>query len=394
MRDVTRRKAGTVRQLPNGRWLARISRGVNVDGTRRELSATHDTREQAEDWILKTTVAMGERPDFGARCMLRDLWRVYKLDRAGKLANSTLTRYEGCMERWWLPALGGSDMSMLQVQEVQRVLDRVPGRTDARQCKAALSSVLTWAVRNGILSTNPIRYAAFAYPGDEGSDWEQGVDFDADPFGAIESGRDVWSAQTVLEAMQLMRGLPLEPVWLAMVGAGLRLEEAFALRRADVRRISIGGSEVTQLAVHHATNAQDGRHRTKSRKSVRIATMLEPFGLRLWSIAERMADSTAPICQASAQNYGTRWRGYFAEPPKSKHAKRSNVYRGRLHSLPYIPLSKMRNTHETLMQEAGVLDSINAAMHGHSERISYRHYQMADSAAAARQASEYLQLVV
>ena len=50
----------------------------------------------------------------------------------------------------------------------------------------------------------------------------------------------------------------------------------------------------------------------------------------------------------------------------------------------------MRATHETYMQQAGVLDSVNAATHGHSEKVSYRHYQRADANAAAAQASEFL----
>ena len=41
-------------------------------------------------------------------------------------------------------------------------------------------------------------------------------------------------------ALPLMRGLRLEPTWLAMVGGELRLEEAMALRRVDVRRVEIG----------------------------------------------------------------------------------------------------------------------------------------------------------
>ena len=36
-----------------------------------------------------------------------------------------------------------------------------------------------------------------------------------------------------------------------------------------------------------------------------------------------------------------RWEGSFQEG-------------GKLHGLPYIPLSKMRNTHTTLCQEAGM----------------------------------------
>jgi hypothetical protein len=151
---------------------------------------------------------------------------------------------------------------------------------------------------------------------------------------------------------------------------------------------------VTQLALHHALNARDGRHRTKNRKSARIVAMLEPFGTRYWELACDVNGPESMVCEVSVHNYGHRWRGYFADVPESKHLNgRADVFRGRLHGLPYVPLSRMRATHETLMQEAGVLDSINSAMHGHSERVSYRHYQQADSARASMQASEYLRLI-
>ncbi len=50
----------------------------------------------------------------------------------------------------------------------------------------------------------------------------------------------------------------------------------------------------------------------------------------------------------------------------------------------------MRATHETLMQEAGVLASVNAATHGHSQRVSYAHYQRPDLDAAAERMGRLL----
>lgn len=394
-----RKRVGSVRRQPNGRYLARIQSGVRADGSPRTMSKTFDTEQEADAWLMAKSIELGGRPDLGAGITLRMLWEAYKADRAGKLANSTLARYDGCMTRHWFPAMGDTDISTISVSLVQRTLDMIPGRTDAKQCKSALSSALTWAVRNGMLAENPIRTASFTYPGDTIFAWEDESAFDDDPFGAIEQTRNTWSATDVLRAFPLMHGLPLEPVWLAMVGSGARLEEAFALRRMDVRRVTVNGSEVTQLALHHAVNVSDGRHRTKSRKSARIVAMLEPFGERYFELAESVARRDSPVCHASPNNQNREWRRLFtplpSDPERLKHVPKAEglVHRGVLAELPYIPLSRMRATHETLMQEAGVLDSINAAMHGHSERVSYRHYQQADGVEAAKRASSYLRVV-
>ena len=53
----------------------------------------------------------------------------------------------------------------------------------------------------------------------------------------------------------------------------------------------------------------------------------------------------------------------------------------------------MRATHETMMQEAGVLDSLNAAMHGHTETVSRKHYMRGNGAAAVEQTEKYFTLV-
>ena len=396
--STRRSELGSVRETRPGRWQARITRGTRIDGKPRTVSKTFGSESEAWDWIATMHVRMDGDGTALRGITVGTIWKAYESERRGKLANSTLDRYAGCMSRHILPAVGDVDASRLSVSAVQSMIDGIDGRTEAKHCKAALSSILTWSVRHDILMENPIRSAHFAYPGDEGHEWHDEGAFNDDPFAAIEGSRDVWGAQTVMKAFPLMHGLPLEPVWLAMVGGGLRMEEAFALRGMDVRRIVVNGQSVTQVAVHHAENAQDGRHRTKNRRSVRIVALLEPFGDRMWELASGVARD-ARVCSVSPNNQSRTWRKLFdtlpSDPEKRKHVPKKNgfVHKGTLYDLPYIPLSRMRATHETLMQEAGVLDSINAAMHGHSQQVSYSNYQRADVTEAARKASEYLRVV-
>ncbi|MBR2683856.1 MAG: hypothetical protein IKE22_11400, partial [Atopobiaceae bacterium] len=61
-----------------------------------------------------------------------------------------------------------------------------------------------------------------------------------------------------------------------------------------------------------------------------------------------------------------------------------------LAGLPYLPLSRMRATHETMMQAAGVPDSVNAAAHGHSVAVAYGHYMRQDSTSAAGDVGDML----
>jgi hypothetical protein len=50
--------------------------------------------------------------------------------------------------------------------------------------------------------------------------------------------------------------------------------------------------------------------------------------------------------------------------------------------VPYVPLNRMRATHETLAQLGGVADTLNAAIHGRSNvQTGYRHYLVPGSPA-------------
>lgn len=388
-----RSRLGSKRQLETGRWQIRVKSGYRADGKPRVVTETLDSEADADKRIMQLAVQMQSNRAFARGVTLGEMWDAYVADKGQRLARKTLSWYTHYMNDVWLPRWRDVDVTRIQRTDVQRELLTLPSRGKADRSRRVLSSVLTYAANAGAIDHNPIRKGGFEMPGDTGSTWEDEGIWDADPFAAIERTSDVWDASTVMRALPLMRGLPLEAAWLAMVGAGLRVEEALALRRMDVRRVLVGDAMATQLAVHHARTDMDERKRTKTKRSVRIVTMMEPFGVRLWVLAHEVGQRDL-LCGVSASNQNKRWRSYFAEPRTHKRMAPSRMVSGRLRGLPYIPLSRMRATHETLMQEAGVLDSLNAAVHGHSEAVSYAHYKRGDTAAAVQQTENFLRLVV
>lgn len=384
-----RSRLGHRETLRDGRIKVTVSHGYRLDGSQRRVSGVADTEEEADRLALELAAQLGRRPDLGKGLTLRRWWQAYSVGKGARLAKATLNRYRSDMDNVWIPALGDADISLVTRQQVQEVLLALPTRAAASHAKATLSAVLTQAVREGRLTENPVRSGGFEMPGDVGVDSDL-PDWD-DPFGAIEGASDVWDARTVLRAMPILRGTPLETCWLCMVGAGLRREEALALRWKDVRRIEIDGREVTQIAVYRALTGPDGEKQTKTRRSVRIVAVVEPFGARLWELAGEPGER---VCDVSVSNVQRRWANMW-EPCPSKHARRKDRRKGIMVDgveppIPFVPLARMRATHETYMQQAGVIDSINASAHGHSVKVSYQHYQRADDVRAAKQAGDFL----
>lgn len=383
-----RNKLGFFKTLADGRVKVQVSHGYTYDGKQRKTIGYARNMEEAERLAIKLAADLGRDPKLGKGLTLSRWWAAYRAGKGQRITKATLKRYEGDMNRVWLPALGDKDITEISRYQVQEILIGLGTRCAAKHAKSCLSAVLTQAVREGHLALNPIREGGFEMPEDVGAHDSDEIDYEADPFAAIEGSQDVWDARTVLEAFPRMRGSTLETVFLAMVGAGLRREEALALRWRDVRRVEINGRMLTQLAVHHALTAADGYKRTKTKGSVRIVAMVEPFGERLWDLR---GEGTLPVCEISVQNINKRWKTLF-DPVVSIHARQKDRNQGRLCGLPYLRLNRLRATHATYLQQAGVLDSVNASLHGHSERVSYTNYQRPDSTDAAQRASEFLVL--
>ena len=380
-----RRKLGTRQVMADGTIKVTVSHGYREDGQQRRISQIAKDDEEADRIALELAAKLGRNPELGKGLTLKRWWQAYKVTRGQRIAKVTLERYATEINNTWLPAYGDRDITLISHADIQAVVIQAQTRSMAKERIKALSAVLTHAVREGKLSVNPCRIAPFELPDDVGNAVDVSLDEADDPFAAIEKEQDIWDVDTVLLAMERLRGLPIETCWLCMVGAGLRREEALALRWKDVRRIKVAGREVTQIAVHAANTAKDGRLSTKNKK-LRIVAMVEPFGNRLWELSLERDKS---VCDISPKNISRRWRLMWEPLKVSKHMPKkpaTHVYRGVMLAdpeVPFIHLKQMRATHTTMMQAAGVSDSLNAAMHGHSERVAYSNYLMPDTTAAA-----------
>lgn len=381
-----RRKVGTRKVLADGRIKVTVCHGLRSDGKKRRLYAYARDDDEADRVALELASRLGMQLELGNGITLVRWWQAYKATRGQRIARATLERYATEIDNTWIPALGHKDITLITHADIQSVVILAATRSMAKERIKALSAVLTHAVRDGKLARNPCRAAPFELPEDVGNAVDANLDDADDPFAAIEREQDVWDVDTVLLAMRRLRDLPLESCWLCMVGAGLRREEALALRWKDVRRIKVAGREVTQIAVHAANTAKDGRLTTKNKK-LRIVAMVEPFGSRLWELA---GEKDAPVCDVSPKNCSRRWANMWKPiNAESKHLPKDPatiISRGVMleePAVPFIHLKQMRHTHETMMQAAGVSDSLNAAAHGHSERVAYSNYLMPDTIDAA-----------
>lgn len=390
---LPRRKVGTRRRMADGTIKVIVRHGYTDDGKRRTLWALAKDDDEADRVAIELAAKLGMNPELGKGLTLERWWDAYRATRGKRIAKVTLERYATEMRGTWLPALGKKDITLITHADIQSVVIVAATRSMAKERIKALSAVLTHAVREGKLSRNPCRDAPFELPDDVGNAVDRSLDDADDPFAAIEQEQNVWDVGTVLLAMKRLRGLPLETCWLCMVGAGLRREEALALRWKDVRRITVAGREVTQIAVHAANTAKDGRLTTKNKK-LRVVAMVEPFGERLWELAGGKDEA---VCNVSPKNCSRRWANMWKPVSlESKHMPRdpaTHVSRGVMLEEPVIPfihLKQMRHTHETMMQAAGVPDSLNAAAHGHSERVAYSNYLMPDTIAAAEKMGQLI----
>lgn len=173
----------------------------------------------------------------------------------------------------------------------------------------------------------------------------------------------IWSASDVMAAFERLQGYVLEPVLLVMVGGGLRKEEALALEWADIRF----EDGFCVVRVTKAKTIEDGLKQPKTRFSARDCAIGEPFASRLQAIKD-----DGSICQIALTSVNRSWRGLWQKPGK----KMPGSYKGVLRNLPYLPINRLRATHETMIQAIGISDSINARIHGHTSasNVDYTHY--------------------
>lgn len=364
-----RSKLGSIRERRPGVWEVCVSSGYREDKRKRtEYRTVYGTEQDAIAERARLAADMGRNRSLGKRGTLEDFWPAFvRRCEAKGVTRATISDYE---KQWRLriaPRFGCYRWSQLRFGEIQ---DWALGMThsQAEHSVRTLRRMINVAVDYELIDRNPLDHRRIDYPLARKS--RQTCD------------HVVWGAHHVAEAMRRLEGARIEPLWLALVGGGLRPEEGLGLWwelfSFDEVLTMDGPGLMAHATIIQTWTEDDGLHDTKNGFSRRLAPIAEPFSSRLHELAlEGPRVPLWPLYPGSARK---EWSAMF-EPG------------GPLHGMPYSRLKDMRSAHETIVQDAGTLDTVNARLHGRSNvQTGYRHY-LRPSAALDRAAADMGRMV-
>ncbi|MFK0296613.1 tyrosine-type recombinase/integrase [Streptomyces sp. NPDC090442] len=212
-----RRQFGRVRKLPSGRFQARYP---GPDGVDRPADRTFATITDADLWLAKKRIEIEEGrwldPDDG-KTTVKD-WAARWLASVGpQLKHKTRATYRSIITSRINPVLGDRELSSLRpitiAEWVAKMKTDGVGASWIRQCYRVLAQIMTAAVDNGLIAMTPCR----------------GVRLPRMP-------QTEPHILTQLEVSRIVRAAsaPHDLLIALLAFGGLRIGEAFALRRGDI----------------------------------------------------------------------------------------------------------------------------------------------------------------
>lgn len=358
-----RANLGSKRERRPGVWEIAVGAGYCDDGSRRRAYSTvYGTEREADYEILRLSRELGLSPSFANINTLGDYWPdFYSRCHAKGLTKAALMDYADTWRLHVEPVLGDTPLADVTYAVVQRLVLTKTHATGMHTAKL-IRRMLTCAMDDGLIDSNPLLGRRLDYR----------VKATRDPF---ERPPVMWGIPEVLEAANRLRDCPMEPLWLALVGGGLRVSEGLGLwwEDLDFSHVIHQNGEcglLAQALVWKSWTRKDGWKSTKTPSSVRTVPIPDPFASRLAELA--LEGPRVSVFQRGFDRVGLMWRHLFVKPKK---AMSDDGYMGVLVGMPYLPLKDMRSVHETLMQDTGTLDTLNARLHGRTNvQVGYGHY--------------------
>lgn len=323
------------------KWEVRVTCGYRRDGRPRTVSRTARTEKEAEELRVRLLAEMGRMPTMGDPLTLDAyFWGIFLPRVEATTTRANRDFYSSAYRTHVSPALGALDVAEVSFARVQAWASGLPAASAPAYVRC-LRAVLRAAWADGLLPEEPMRQR-LRLPRRDGAP------------------KEVWTAEEAAECLRRVRGEDIEPLVLVMLGAGLSASEARARDWADL------GEGCLSVSVGSAYTGRDGIKGPKCGRRWRTAPVLPQCAERL-EVLRRACGGEGPICvnrRGARMGPGTtprRWAALFAEG-------------GALEGMRRIEMNRLRATHETLMQQAGVSDSLNAAIHGHSQKVAYSNY--------------------
>ncbi len=154
----------SVRRLDSGLWVADVTMGRRLDGSRDRRTRQCRTKAEAERaeraWLVEKERARGK--SYG-RIALAEFVADFFWPQKTRLKGSTVKGYKRDLDLRILPALGGMAMEDIGRLQIQRMLMSCPTRKTATNARETLSSVMSLAVEMGVVPVNPAGFR-YEYP--------------------------------------------------------------------------------------------------------------------------------------------------------------------------------------------------------------------------------------
>ena len=366
--DRTRRKLGTIHQLKDGTWSVRVSRGTNANGSRRTAAVrVSGTRDDAEAAAVRLASEMGRAVSAWSGLTLSQYyWGVFRDHPScnGTVrAPSTLEQYDGVFRRSIEPVIGDRDLCGLRHEDMKAcILDS----TAPRKTKVVLRAVMRSAYDDGLTNEKPFDRRIVTPPVTK------------------QKQERAWNAQEAADALRKLDGYsdPMIEAYAILGLSGLRCEEAMGVAPRDVHAVdyydaATGTAGRSLVADVTQTYTQSGgvRQVAKNAFSHRSVPIVVQGRARLLRIMNAMKPDEPDAIE--------EWR-----KARTVNLSRDQlVYRWnkacRDLEMRRIPPDMLRHTSETLMQAAGLQDTLVSRLHGHTElKTDYAHYMRPDAATA------------
>lgn len=251
------------------RWYAVIDAEKERDGKRRQVTRAFDTRAQAYAWLAEQHHARQVGgPTLGE-------WLHRWLASRRDLRASTLATYLGHVENYLMPLLGGQLLRSLSDEDVAALHQQLSAAgvstALARRVHATLSSALTAAVEQGLITVNPAQRVRLPKPR---------------RYQAV-----VWSAEQASRFLAAASFDPHAALWRIALVLGLRRGELVGLRWTD---INLDAGTLTVSATRVAVGATVVEGPPKSRRSQR-ALPLDPITVELLQTLRQRAEGDGVV---------------------------------------------------------------------------------------------------
>lgn len=335
--------------MPRSRFGSIERRGHGVyriqwtENGRRRSKTIHGERRDAD---LALGRIQGGLEIVGEACTVRRFWEGTVWPSCDGLAAKTSEEYERLYWREIDPRIGRRRMRDLSWRDIQRgVIDEIESPSVQRSTARLLSKIFNMAVREQVISASPCA-ARFEYAKRQ------------------RRAKTLVDTLTVRGLLRSVEGLKYEPVILAMLGGGLRLEEAAALRWEDVSPWTFKGAVYAVVKIDKTIVTAKGGKKlqcgTKTELSQRDAVIGEPFASRLLTLRERGGGGALV---PSGRDNGKDGSGHTA-PATMAHNWKAWC---EAHNVEYVRLGDMRTCWSTMHAEAGSPDSLVSMAMGHSD---------------------------